>query len=192
MLLIGITGGIAAGKTYVANIFEQLNTPVIYADNIAKELIYTDKNINNKIKQYFNILDLESNIKNIKIQVFNNKNHRLFLEKLIHPKVIERIILQIQSLKKNYCIIEIPMLHNLIQILKTININKIILISCNQNLQVSRAMHRDKLSKTQVMSIIKSQMPEKFLRNFADHILDGNELKNLYAQTVNLNKQLLL
>ena len=83
VLLIGITGGIGSGKTYVAKIFEQLNVPVIYADNISRELLNNDLNIIRNIKQYFNISDLEKNIKNIKIQIFQNKKHRLFLEKLI-------------------------------------------------------------------------------------------------------------
>lgn len=196
MLLIVVTGGIAAGKTYVTNIFKQLNIPVINADHIAKELIYTDQQINNKIKQYFNISDLENNIKKIKIKIFHNKKHRLFLERLVHPKVIEKIILQIRNFEmnkdfaRNYCVIEIPMVHNLREILKIIKINKMVFVDCNENLQISRSMHRDQLSKSQVILMIKSQMSEKFLYHASDYILNGNSLNDLRNETLNLHKKL--
>jgi len=194
VLLIGITGGIGSGKTYVAKIFEQLNVPVIYADNISRELLNNDLNIIRNIKQYFNISDLEKNIKNIKIQIFQNKKHRLFLEKLIHPKVIAQIVECIKDLKNNkinsYCVIEIPMLHNLIAILTELKIDKVIFINCDNDLQISRVMHRDKLSKSQVMSIVKSQLSLKNMHKLADYILDGNDLKELHKQTINLQKKL--
>jgi len=192
VLLIGITGGIGSGKTYVAKIFEQLNVPVIYADNISRELLNNDLNIIRNIKQYFNISDLEKNIKNIKIQIFQNKKHRLFLEKLIHPKVIAQIVECIKDLKNNkinrYCVIEIPMLHNLIAILAELKIDKVIFINCDNDLQLSRVMHRDKLSKSQVMSIVKSQFSVRNMQKLADYILDGNDLEELYQQTINLQK----
>ena len=196
VLLIGITGGIGSGKTYVAKIFEQLNVPVIYADNISRELLNNDLNIIRNIKQYFNISDLEKNIKNIKIQIFQNKKHRLFLEKLIHPKVIAQIVECIKDLKNNkinsYCVIEIPMLHNLIAILAELKIDKVIFINCDNDLQISRVMHRDKLSKSQVVSIVKSQFSVRNMQKLADYILDGNDLEELYQQTISLQKKIVL
>lgn len=50
MLLVGLIGGIGAGKTYVANNFKELNVPVIIADQIAKDLLYTDQNVILRVK----------------------------------------------------------------------------------------------------------------------------------------------
>ncbi len=196
MLLVALTGGIGCGKTYVTKIFEKLKIPIIYADNIAKDLLYNDKNIGNQVKQYFNIADVQKNIKNIKINIFSNKKHRLFLEKLIHPKVVEHIVLQIRNLaidihkSNNYCIIEIPMLLNLLEILSKIKIDKIILINCYPDLQISRVMQRDKLTRSQVVSILRSQLAVKKINNVADYILDGSKLKNIEQEIINLDQKL--
>ena len=196
MLLIGLTGGIGSGKTYVANSFKQLNVPVIFADNIAKELLYTDQNIKLQVQNHFKITDLHRNIRQIKFNIFKNKKHRVFLEKLIHPVVIQTIKLQIQNLAINnhsniYCVIEIPMIFNLLNIARTINIHKIIMVSCDQNLQISRVMHRDKLSKSQVLSIIKSQLsPIRFIGD-VDYVLDSTRLDSLNSQIKDLHQKFL-
>lgn len=196
MLLIGLTGVIGSGKTYVANIFKQLNVPVVFADNIAKELLYTDQNIKLQVQNHFKITDLHKNIRYIKFNIFKNKKHRVFLEKLIHPLVIQTIKLQIQNLLINnhsniYCVIEIPMIFNLLHILRTININKIIMVNCDQNLQISRVMHRDKISKSQVLSIIKSQLsPVRFISD-VDYVLDSTRLDSLNSQIKDLHQKFL-
>lgn len=196
VLLIGLTGGIGSGKTYVANTFKQLNVPVIFADNIAKELLYNDQNVKLQVQNYFKIADLHKNIKQIKFNIFKNKKHRVFLEKLIHPLVIQTIKMQIQNLAINhhsniYCVIEIPMVFNLLNIISTINIHKIIMVSCDQNLQISRVMHRDKLSKSQVLSIIKSQLSPTRLSGDIDYLLDSTRLDGLNLQIKDLHQKFL-
>jgi len=78
----------------------------------------------------------------------------------------------------------------LIAILTELKIDKVIFINCDNDLQISRVMHRDKLSKSQVMSIVKSQLSLKNMHKLADYILDGNDLKELHKQTINLQKKL--
>ena len=66
IMLVVITGGIGSGKTYVAKIFEQLSIPVIYADQLVKEIIVNNTSIRIQINQYFNTLDF----KKINTQIF--------------------------------------------------------------------------------------------------------------------------
>ncbi len=188
-MLIAITGGIGSGKTYASLTFEQLNIPVIYADQIAKELIINNQYIKEQINCYFNTLDL----KKIRTKIFKSKKKRLFLEKLLHKKVLKKISQKILDLKlkdSTCCIIEIPLLHNLFSILKHLNIDRIILVICNQQLQISRVMHRDKISKSQVVSIIKSQISSqtaiKRIEQLADYVLDGSDLKQLHMQVIGM------
>ena len=82
------------------------------------------------------------------------------------------------------------MLHNLVAILIELKIDKIIFVNCDNNLQISRVMHRDQLSKSQVVSIVKSQLSLEKVHKLADYILDGNDLEELYQQTINLQKKL--
>lgn len=139
---------------------------------------------------------MSQHIKQIKTKIFKNKKHRIFLEKLIHPRVVQIIKTQIQNFVINnpsnaYCIIEIPMIFNLPYIIRTINIDKIIMLSCDQNLQISRVMHRDRISKTQVLSIIKSQLSPASLGVHVDYFLDSNQLDKLIIQIKDLHQKFL-
>lgn len=184
VMLIAITGSIGSGKTYVAKIFEQSNIPVIYADNIAKDLISNDFEVNCQVKQFFNIKKID--FKLIKQQIFKNKKKRLFLEKLVHYKVLKIIKSKILQSKSHCFVLELPMIGNLFNILKILAINKLIFINCSRNIQISRVMHRDKLSKSEVMLIIKAQLyPNKILK-IADYLLNGDNLQLLQMQAVEL------
>ena len=90
----------------------------------------------------------------------------------------------------NLCIIEIPLLHNLFSILEVLKTDKLILINCEQNIQISRIMHRNKLSKSKIMLIIKSQLSSAFainkIQQLADYVLNGNSLEQLQIQVITL------
>ncbi|MGI9214536.1 MAG: dephospho-CoA kinase [Gammaproteobacteria bacterium] len=174
VVLIALTGGIGSGKTYVCKIFEKFNIPVIYADQIVKHLLINDQLLIQKLNNYFK-LDFNKNLKRLKLEIFKQSKDRLFVEKLIHPKVIEQILLKTKSLNKKCVLVEIPLIHNLFNILKALNINKIILTNCDLNLQISRLMHRDKLSKQNIMLIIKSQLPVEKAHKIADYILNTDD-----------------
>ena len=83
MLKIGLTGGIATGKSTVAKYFSELNVPVINSDMIVSSL-YKKKEIKYKIKKLFGTSDK----KKIASVIFSNPAKRKRLEKLLHPKVI--------------------------------------------------------------------------------------------------------
>jgi dephospho-CoA kinase len=184
VMLIAITGSIGSGKTYVAKIFEQSNIPVIYADNIAKDLIINDYNINYQVKNFFNIKKIDFKI--IKQQIFKNKKKRLFLEKLVHYKVLKIIKSKISQLNSQCFVLELPMVGNLFNILKILSIDKLIFINCAKNIQISRVMHRDKLSKSEVMLIIKIQLYSNKILKIADYLLNGDDLQLLQMQAVEL------
>ena len=69
LMLIVVTGGIGSGKTYVTKIFETLNIPILYADQIAKDIILTNKNIYDTIQKYFNVFNVQQNFKKIKLEI---------------------------------------------------------------------------------------------------------------------------
>ena len=200
MLIVSITGGIGTGKSYVANIFYQLNVPIINADNIAKQLLIKDKFIINQIKSHFNVFKLnKETFKKLKIDISQNKKNRLFLEKLIHPKVVHCINEQIKSLNNHppsnkvnmetYCIIEIPLVFDFLNIIKQININKLVLTNCEPSLQISRVMHRDLLTKRQALSIINAQLAIGKIKDKVDYFIDTNIMSNLKQQIISLHRK---
>lgn len=182
-MIIIVTGGIGSGKTYVTQIFTKLGIPVFNTDQIAKDLIVHDQNIYQKIQRYFNVYDIKNNFRKIKLQIFKYKKKRLFLENILHPKMLAKIV----NINTD-CIIEIPLVKKIFYMLKHIKFDKLIFIDCNHNIQISRVMHRDKLSKSTVDLIINSQLGLSKninkIQQIADYILDGNSLNELHIQAM--------
>ena len=91
MLKIGITGGIGSGKTTVAKVFDLLDIPVFYADDMAKKLMVEDQVLMQQIKTEFGeeayFSDLTLNRKYISNLVFNNSNQLEKLNSFVHPAV---------------------------------------------------------------------------------------------------------
>jgi dephospho-CoA kinase len=91
MLKVGITGGIGSGKTTVCKIFETLGIPVFYADEVAKQIMVTDKVLVNGIKQTFGqesyFGDGSLNRQQLSKIVFNDEVQLKKLNALVHPAV---------------------------------------------------------------------------------------------------------
>ena len=129
-------------------------TEVLYADDIAKEIMNTNPQIQNKLQEYFGSKVLHDTNKINKYflrqEIFNSDTKRLWLNKLIHPIVWE-IIKQRACNSKDYVIAEIPL------ILENNNqdkVNKIIVVDCSIKLQIQRASLRDGINNTEILKII--------------------------------------
>lgn len=114
--LVGLSGGIACGKSTVEALFSSLGTPIIDADQLARQVLIEDGNLLVAIHQYFGegvvMLTGELNRSALKNRIFTDKRARLWLEALLHPPIIQAIKLKIKALPANapYAIISIPLL----------------------------------------------------------------------------------
>ena len=94
MLIVALTGGIATGKSVVANILEELGCFIHHADRIAHELTEPEKPAWKKIVAHFGekILNEDRTINRIRLgkTIFSDKNEQEFLNKLIHPLVLKK------------------------------------------------------------------------------------------------------
>lgn len=95
MLKIGITGGIGSGKSEVCKIIEKLGSKVIYADNLAKDILDTDEEVKKRVKKEFgeDIYLSEGSVDRKKLAklIFNDETLKSNLENIIHPNVIKHI-----------------------------------------------------------------------------------------------------
>lgn len=195
MKIIALTGGIASGKNYIADIFKQkYNIPIIDADHIVKDILNPDtelfdQNLYNKILDKFGkqILDNNKNSNNIyyldkkKIRelVFNNKDNKKWLENLLHPIVNQTIRKLVEIFKNNisnnnYIIIIIPIL-NQAYLDNNKYIDKIIVVDCDEQTQLKRAQSRDSQSEQQIKAIINNQITRKERNGLADDIIINND-----------------
>ena len=183
--LIGLTGGIATGKTTVSNYLrDRYGFPILDADIYAKEAVEVDSPIFQEIvKRYGSEIQLENRALNrIKLGdiIFNDHEEKKWLEAQIHPYVRNRFQEVIESLDNQIIILSIPLL---IEANLTHLVSEIWVVYCDVEQQIQRLQQRNKLTEEQAIARINNQLPltEKITR--ADVVLDNSSgLDFLYQQ----------
>ncbi|MDI6785230.1 MAG: dephospho-CoA kinase [bacterium] len=176
MLVIGLTGGIASGKTTVAKIFSNFNLEIIDVDKIAKEIIHPQKDTWKKIIEAFGekILDKNLAIDRSKLAkiIFNTSKKRKILNNITHPVILTKIKERLIELKsKDIVVLDIPLLFE--AGFEDI-VDKIIVVYVDEEVQLERLRRRSKLSIKEAKDRIKSQMSLLEKSKKADWILCNN------------------
>ena len=187
---IGLTGGIASGKTTISNYIKtKINIPILDADILSKELIKPDTYAYEKLLAYFGnqIIDKYSskqviNRKLLRNIIFEEKEHREWIQKLLHPLIKEKMIEGCNHYKKNKIILlVIPLLFeaNFADIC-----TEIWLVKCPEKIQIKRIIKRDKISKQEALKIINSQVKYDEKAKFSDIILDNSNNLNQWREKI--------
>lgn len=190
-MIIGLTGGIATGKSTVLNIFKQHNFIIFNSDACVANLTNTNQNV---IKQIHNTFAnvVQNNVVNkqlLKQIVYSNYLTNIVkLEQIIVPEVIKEINIFIKANKNNNIIIEAPLLFEY-------NLNKLcnVVIStyCSKNKQIARVIQRNNLSIPTINAIIKKQINLKNYINQINFIINTNyTINNVNKQVLDIIKQL--
>lgn len=177
MIVLGLTGGLATGKTTVSNIFSELGYPVVSADEISHNLLL-DPIIKQKLVKIFgdDILDRQNNINRTKLGqiVFNDIKYLKKLEHIMNPIIKKKIIEIIEYYKKKsdgLVVIEIPLLFEKgYQDL----VDNTMVVTTTSNQQLSRLIKRDKLSESDSKKRIALQMDLKIKSKLAETIIDNS------------------
>ncbi|HEY4543806.1 MAG TPA: dephospho-CoA kinase [Tissierellaceae bacterium] len=162
--IIGLTGGIATGKSTVSEILKKNGYTVIDADIIAREVVNIDKPSYEEIKKYFGneilLENKEIDRKKLGSIVFNDIDKLLVLNELTHPYIYEEILKQVNINKGKNIFIDIPLLFEEEDKIKKsgIEFDEIWLVASDYDIQVQRLMKRDKISKEEAVKKIKLQM----------------------------------
>ena len=183
--LIGLTGGIATGKTTVSNYLrDRYGFPILDADLYAKEAVSIDSPIFQKIVQRYGsdirLENRELNRTKLGDIIFNNTDEKVWLEAQIHPYVRKRFQEGIDSLNNQIIVLSIPLL---IEANLTHLVSEIWVVSCDYEQQIQRLQQRNLLTQQQAIARIENQLPlaEKIAR--ADVVLDNSQsLDFLYQQ----------
>lgn len=164
-----LTGGIASGKTTVAELFKQLGIIVIDADEIAKNIF--KRNIP-KIQEMFST-SLSGNELRAYVaeQIFSNPRMKFKLESFMHPKIQKIIKKRGSELKNVPHIFDIPLYYETKQI---INDDFVIVVSIKYETQLNRLMERNNLTEEQAKKRILSQLPTAVKEKKANCIIDNN------------------
>ncbi len=192
MIKVGITGGIGSGKTTICRLFELLGIPVYYSDDESKQLL--DSNMDVKagiVKTFGNDLLSESGLidkKKLASLVFNNKEALEKLNSIVHPAVrahFENWLNQHSAQK--YILKEAAILFESNAYKR---VDKIITVTAPAEMKISRAMHRDKISREQVEHRMMNQISDEKKINRSEFVIYNDEQKLLIPQVINIHNQL--
>jgi len=190
-LKIGLTGGIASGKSTVCDLFSQLSVEIIDADKISHEITKNDGLAFQEILDHFGskILGLDGELDRQKLRsiIFNDVAEKGVLENIIHPKVLNEINNNISYSTAPYLIIAVPLMietgmHKLM--------DRVLLIDCSIETQVRRLIERDQCSKQQAQSIIQNQASLESKRAICDDVIvneEGTSFDQLKTEVTKLN-----
>ncbi|MEX2524698.1 MAG: dephospho-CoA kinase [Gammaproteobacteria bacterium] len=193
MLRIGLTGGIASGKSTVSNMFRSLGVPVIDADEIVREISRPGEPAYDEIIALFgnNIVNEEGYLRRdlIKDIIFKKTELKNKLENIIHPRVRDEIEERIASSNYPYCILSIPLL---LETGADYGIDRILVIDAPVKIQLKRIIKRDGISEDLALSIIESQIDRQERLSSADDIIvNTGDTKHLEREVAILHRKYL-
>lgn len=182
-MIVGLTGGIASGKSTVSRFFKELGLEVLDADEVVKE-VSQKKDIVDRIVEVFgkDILDKEGNLirEKLREKAFEDKKLLKKLNGIIHPQVIEIFVeKKKETPEESIVIFDIPLLYEA----EMENLcDKIIVVYVERELQIKRVIERDRNSRELAEKIIDAQMVLEEKAKRADIVINNNgtleDLKN--------------
>ena len=193
ILIIGITGSIACGKSLVSNYLQEKGYTIIDADKIGHTALENDevkKQLVNKFGKSI-LKDNEVNRVTLGKLVFENNENLKELNNIIHPQIRKNISEQIQVHKNEKLVfVDVPLLF---EAKFDDLVEKIIVISLDEKIQLERLMNRNSLSKEEAVQRIKSQIPVREKEKLGDYVVDNSfTQENTYSQVDRILEKLKL
>ncbi len=174
-LVVGLTGGIASGKTAASRCFEKLGVPVIDADVIAREVVEPGSRALEEIVEQFGreVLDDTGRLDRSKLRqlVFGDPERRRVLEQLLHPEIRRRMQQMIADCHDDYVVLAIPLL---LEAGQTRLVDRVLVIDAPESVQLARAVERDGSSEKMIKDIMAAQLPRKQRLARADDIIENS------------------
>ena len=187
---IGLTGGIASGKSTITDyIRTNKKIPILDADNLSTQLIKPNTFGYKKILDYFGnqLIDKYSpekaiNKRILKKIIFEDEKDREWIQNLLHPLIKEKLIEGCNKYKNNEIILlVVPLLFEA----KFEDIcTEIWLVKCSEEQQIQRLIKRDKIGEEEARKIIKLQLNFEEKTKLSDVILDNSDDKNLWKNKI--------
>jgi dephospho-CoA kinase len=169
MLKVGLTGGMACGKSFVAAALGKLGCHIIEADDVGHEVMEPGGEAYDAVLAAFGTVDRTL----LAERVFPAPEQLEKLNAIVHPAVRARASRQFQEIgARDPHAIVVYVVAILIESGAYREVDKIIVVSCTHEQQIERAMHRPGATETSVLARLERQMPLEKKKEFADYIID--------------------
>ena len=191
--LVGITGGVGAGKSLICKILNTLGVPIYSSDGRAKVLMNNNEDLKKEIINNFGIESYKNNkIDNqfLSNKIFENNSHRLKINSLVHPFVKEDFHFWIKKNSNNDYLVKESAL--IIESESYKELDFLIYVSAERNIRIKRVLQRDQeKNEDDIVKIIKTQMNDKKAINFCDEVIENNENNLLLPKVLKIHKKIL-
>ncbi|MDA3891725.1 MAG: dephospho-CoA kinase [Salinivirgaceae bacterium] len=191
MLILGLTGGIGAGKSFVASEFTNEGIPVYNSDERAKDLMVKDSAIRSELIRQFGNEVYQDGVLNKKLiakNIFNDKQLINWINDLVHPAVKGDFEAWCAMQEAPFVIKETAIL---IESGAYKQCDKIIVVSAPLKTRINRVAERSNLTPDEVNSRIQNQLPEKERLKYADYVINNDGTKLVSDQVKNIMKQII-
>ncbi len=188
--VVGLTGGIGCGKSIASAFFSDLGIDVIDTDEISRQLTQPKGAAIAVIQDTFGDVfitgDGALDRSRMRDLIFSDDSFRLKLEKILHPLILNETARRITAAQSPYSIVVVPLL------LETQDYNdmvqRILVVDCDEQVQIERTIARSQLSEQQVKAIMATQVPRPARQQNADDIIANNQdIGNLKKQVTALH-----
>jgi len=190
-LRIGLTGGIASGKSVVADMFAELGAAVIDTDVIAREVVAPGQPALDEIRQRFGdaMIDASGNLDRgaMRRAIFADDKARLDLEAILHPRIGAETRRQAEAATGTYQLIVVPLLLSspLLEF-----VDRVLVVDCEEDTQVRRLLERDAETVEQAERILAAQASREDRLAIADDVINNDHsLDHVRNQVIDLDRK---
>ena len=196
MQVIGLTGGIATGKSTVSAMLKKAGAIIIDADRIARAVVKKGLPAYREIVEYFGtdilLPDGEINRNALGDIIFNDPAEKKRLNSIVHPRVAAEVDRQLKQFEKtdpqSLVVLDIPLL---LEAGMHADLSELIVVYAPQQLQIERLMHRDRISEAEALARVRSQIPIREKKKKATIVIDNSgTIDHTRQQTLDIFKRL--
>lgn len=190
---IGLTGGIASGKSTVANLFAALGVTIVDTDLLAREVVAPGSALLPRIAEHFGaeVLQKDGSLDRaaLRSRVFANPAERQWLERLTHPAIRELTDKRCESATSQYVIVAIPLL---VEIAGAELFDRVLVVDCSPEIQLARLQARDGTTRAEAERMLAAQASREQRLAVADDVVKNDgDLATLREQVEKLHRQYL-
>lgn len=190
-LRIGLTGGIASGKTTVANLFAALGVTIVDTDLLSREVVAPGSPLLRQITERFSLAvqndDGSLNRQELRKRIFEDPEQRTWLEALLHPAIRKLTDERSAAATGPYVIVAIPLL---VETGGASRFDRVLVVDCDPAVQVARLMARDGSTREEAQRMLAAQASrEARLAAAHDVIHNDGDLAHLRGQVEELHRQ---
>jgi len=190
---VGLTGGIACGKSTVANLFAALGVTIVDTDLLAREVVAPGSALLPRIAGHFGaqVLQKDGSLDRaaLRSRVFANPAERQWLERLTHPAIRELTDKRCESATSDYVIVAIPLL---VETAGAERFDRVLVVDCSPEIQLARLQARDGTTRAEAQRMLAAQATREQRLAVADDVITNDgDLAALREQVEKLHRQYL-